>query len=201
MASAVTINGAVVGANGIDTGSLGATKMYAVYLIGDSTSYQDPAAILSLSASSPQLPQGYDIYRRIGWAVTNSSSQFPVFYQHGKDSNRVYLYDVGIAELSGGSSATFANIDCSSSVPVIATEALCDLLYTPDGATDVAEFRPGGSSASNGMVRIGTGVVAAQRVQAWLPIEVESSLPVVEYKVTSGDTLTVNVIGYKDYLG
>src|SRR6266568_7546379 len=55
--SATTINAAVNGLNGLDTGSLIATKMYYVYVIADPSGFKPTGCLMSLSAS-PVLPFG-----------------------------------------------------------------------------------------------------------------------------------------------
>lgn len=201
LSSGVTINGAALGANGVDIAVLVASSMYAVYLIGDSTKYQSTAGLLSLaSASAPSLPAGYDMYRRIGWILTDGSANILQFWQYGKGQERMYYYDVGISELSGGSSATFAAIDLATSVPPIATEVLFNYTFTPDGATEVAEFLPFGSSATNGMIQIGGGVAAAQVGMVTVPCRLDTGVPKIQYKVASGDTLTLLTAGFVDLL-
>lgn len=200
VSSALSINGANVGANGVDLAALVASSFYAVYVIGDSTLYNSPAALLSLSATTPSLPEGYDMSRRVGWILTDGSANILQFWQYGSNETRTYYYDVGISELSGGSATTFTAIDLATSVPPIATEVLFDITFTPDGATELAEFLPFGSSATNGIVRFGTGVAGAQVGMVTVPAQLDSGVPKVLYKVASGDTLTVLTAGYKDFL-
>jgi hypothetical protein len=200
LSAAVSINGATVGANGVDAAALVASSMYAVYVIGDSTQYNDTAGLLSLQTSTPYLPLGYDMYRRVGWILTDGSANILQFWQYGTNEQRMYYYDVGISELSGGSSTTFAAIDLATSVPPIATEVLFNYTFTPDGATEVAEFLPFGSTATNGIVQIGGGVAVAQVGMVTVPCRLDSGVPKVLYKVASGDTLTVLTAGYKDFL-
>ncbi len=45
------INSAVVGAGGLDTGTLAASTNYAVYVIADSTNKKQPSALISLWSS------------------------------------------------------------------------------------------------------------------------------------------------------
>ena len=80
------------------------------------------------------------------------------------------------------------------------TDVLFDVVYTPNGATDVAEFIPFGSTATNGVVRFGYGVAAAQAGMATIPARLDTATPKIQYKVTSGDTLTLLVNGFKDIL-
>lgn len=199
--SALAVSNIVSGAGGLDTGSVAASTMYAVYVIGNSLGNETPVGLLSLASSSaPTLPTNYDMYRRVGYVLTDGSSDNLLFWQYGNDKERVMYYDVGISELSAGSSATYAAIDLASSVPPLATRVIMDVAYTPNGATDVAEFLPFGSSATNGVVRFGYGVAGAQVGQAVIPCELDSSVPKIQYKVTAGDALTLLTIGYYDYL-
>lgn len=197
---AVTINGATVGANGVDVAAIVLNSFYAVYVIGDSTGYEDTAGLLSLDDEQPSLPGGYDMYRRVGWILTDGSANILQFWQYGEGQERTYYYDVGISELSGGSSATFAAVDLATSVPPQATEVLFDITYTPNGATDVAEFLPFGSAASSGFIRFGCGVAAAQVGSITVPCRLDSGVPKIQYKVTAGDTLTLLTTGFKDYM-
>jgi len=200
LASAVSINNTTNGANGLDTGSVANSTMYAVYLIGDSTGYQATAGIMSADFDSPLLPFGYDMYRRVGAVRTDGTADNLLFWQNGVGQSRSYYYDVGISELSGGSSTTYAEVDLATSVPPIATNVLFAVTYTPNGATDVAEFIPFGSTATTGVVRFGYGVAGAQVGMATIPCRLDSAIPKVEYKVTSGDALTLLVMGYEDRL-
>lgn len=201
LSAGVTINGAAVGANGVDIAALAASSMYAVYLIGDSTKYQSTAGLLALaSASAPSLPGGYDMYRRIGWILTDGSSNILQFWQYGHGQDRIYYYDVGISELSGGAATTFTAIDLATSIPPIETEVLFNYTFTPDGATEIAEFLPFGSVATAGIVQVGSGVAVAQVGMVNVPCKLDSGVPKVLYKVAAGDTLTLLTAGFKDLL-
>lgn len=197
--AAVTINGAANGANGLDQGSLANNTMYAVWMIGDSFKNNDAAAVISTDTSAPLLPSGYDMYRRIGWVLTDGSAQFLLFWQIGDAKQRMYWYDVGISELSAGNATTYTAIDLATSVPPIETEVLLNVAYTPASATNVAHLLPYGSSATNGIVQFGYGVAAAQKGMARVPARLNSAVPTIQYKVANGsDALTLLVQGYID---
>ncbi len=201
LAAAVTNNGGSTGANGVDVAALANSSLYAVYVIGDSTKFKATASLLSLDVLQPALPGGYDMFRRVGWVRTDGTADLLEFHQYGEGVERTYYYDVGILELNAGASATYAQVDLSLAVPPIVTEVLFDTLYTPNGATDVAEFIPFGSVATNGVVRIGSGVAGAQVDSVWIPSALDGAgVASIEYKVTSGDTLTMLVTGFRDQL-
>lgn len=73
------------GASGcLDTGSEVSSTWYHVYLIGN-TSTGAVDFLASTSASSPTMPSGYTVKRRIGSVYNNSSSNIEVFEQIGDD--------------------------------------------------------------------------------------------------------------------
>ena len=131
LSESVTINGAATGANGLDSGSLANATFYAVYAIDDSTGFNSVAGMISINTTSPLMPAGYDMWRRVGWVLTDGSAEFLLFWQYGNNKERMYYYDVGIAELTNGTSTSYAEIDLATSVPPIATEVLFDIAYTP----------------------------------------------------------------------
>lgn len=197
LSAGVTLNAAVNGVvNGLDTGALAANTMYAIYVIGDSTQHKATGALLSLSFTQPSLPGGYDMYRLTGAILTDSSSHFLLFWESGQGTSRTYYYDVGISELSAGSSTSYADVDLATSVPPIATNVLMIATYTPNSATNVAHLLPTGSSATNGIVRIGGGVAAAQVSDVSVPCRLKAGSPTIQYKVQTSDTLSLITAGY-----
>ncbi|CAB4127669.1 hypothetical protein UFOVP93_7 [uncultured Caudovirales phage] len=201
----VSINGAYVGANGVDVAVLADSSLYAVYEIGDSTEYQPTAALLSLNATQPNLPGGfpqggYDMYRRVGWVRTDGSAYILQFWEYGSDETRTYYYDVGISVLSAGAATSFTAVNLSTAVPPVATEVLVNYTFTGTATTDIAEFLPYGSTASSGIVQISGGVTTAQTGMVWIPCQLNSGVPEILYKVTGTATLTLLVVGFKDYI-
>ncbi len=199
------INGASVGPNGVDVAVLAANSLYAVYVIGDSTDYQPTAGLLSLSATQPSLPFGYDMYRRVGWVRTDGSSNLLQWWQYGEGQNRYYYYDVGISVLSAGAATIFTEVSLAPAVPAVATQVLFDVSFVSTSATDTAQFLPYGSGAANGIVRYGCGDTATQISSLTVPCNVAllgpSMTPTAEilYKVSAG-SLTLLVTGFADFL-
>lgn len=182
--SAKTLNFGVNGLNGLDTGSIGASKLYYVFAIADSLGGNPSGVIASLS-STPLLPTGangnpYDIYRRIGWARSGGGSTLLTLYQSGEGNVRKYKYDTMIAVLSSGTSQTLAAIDLSSACPPIDNmNVLLHVQFTPATADDSVKFAPFGSTAT--VIPGISGVVAAKVQQA--QIEVLSKLDTATPKV------------------
>lgn len=200
LGATVTNTSTTVGVNGVDLAAAAASSLYAVYVIGDSNGYKATASLLSLSATAPSLPFGYNMFRRIGYVLTDGSSHYLAFWQYGTGQARKMYYDVGISVLSGGSSTSYASIDMSAAVPVEACEVLGLATYTANSATNVAHFIPYGSGATNGVVQFGYGVAAAQVGMITIPTQLNGSKPECQYKVASSDALTLLVAGYTDVL-
>lgn len=83
-----TINASVVGANGIDTGSIANSTWYGVYLIYNQTTGA-VAGLISTSFSSPVVPSGYAYATRVGAMKTDSSSNFYRVLQKGREATYV----------------------------------------------------------------------------------------------------------------
>lgn len=186
ISEAVVINFANAGVvNGIDTGAIGASKLYYVYLIGNSL---DPnglvyphGGLVSLSAS-PLLPDGYDIYRRIGWARSGAGSTLLTMYQSGDGLVRQYSYDTMIVALANGVSETLAAIDCSVACPPLDNMKVNFFVeFTPASAGNTVKFAPFGSTAT--VIPGVSGAVAAVKQSMQVPVlaKLDSAVPKVLY--------------------
>lgn len=199
---AVVLNAAVNGVvNGLDTGSLGNNLIYAVYAIADSTGYNAAGSLLSLASNSaPALPYNYDLYRRIGYVRTNGSAQFLPFDQKGDGLVRAMWYRASIAtDITAGSSATFAAVDVSGSIPAGGKVGIFKVTFTPTGADDPCELRCGDSAVDNGQAILSgsaAGVVKIGNLECPIGATLASG---VDYKVT-GTAVAINVQGYYDVL-
>lgn len=194
--SSVTINIANNGVNGLDTGAVAASTFYYVYAIGDSRGFNPGVGLLSLSATLPTLPFGYDSFRRVGTILTDGAKNILVFWQAGIGSDRWMWYDVLISVLAGGASAVFLAQALTAAVPPTAEQAILNYSLTPTGAGDTAALRPDGSSSANGNVIISgaaAGVVQEGQCQVYC-----GSTQTIDYKVTG--TLTLLVAAYLDQL-
>lgn len=201
-AGMTTLNALTVGVNGLDAGAIAASTNYYVFIIGDSTKNNPSAFVISASNYNPQLPVGYDIFRRVGCARTDGSSNFYKWFQYGRAEYRDYYYDVGLSVLAGGAATSFTNVSLTSGMPSVAyfgnSEVLLQYTYTPASATNQAEFSAGGSSVTSGSIIISGGVAVVQKGVITVP----SIANVIRYKVSNAsDTLSLSVIGFKDYLG
>lgn len=212
----VIVSGLKVGANGVDVVifTSGAPAIYAVYAIGDSTDYYPGAALFSLDEDVPQLPKGYDMYRRIGYVrsplgTTNVSK----WYQSGSSSTRVYYYDLPFAQTLPSplpTSYTLFNFQSPSKADLL----ILDIAFTPAVAGDLVEFLPFDSPAAIadpttafGCARFGGGALGVKSV-APVTILVDPLAnsfgfvyPTALFKVSSAsDTLVINAVGFVDLL-
>lgn len=197
---AVTISNAVNGAGGLDVGTIAADLLYSVYVIGDSRGENAGSALISLSATAPSLPLGYDCYRRVGTVRTTTLGAFLAFDQRGSGLARTMYYRASIAtDITAGSSATFAAVDVSTLVPAQATEIIFKCHFTPTAADDELALRCGDSATDEGQA-VASGSVGAVVTAAMLTCPCNAtSASAVDYKVT-GSAVAINVQGYVDQL-
>lgn len=201
--ASVTVNGLLAGVvNAVDVAALAASSFYYVYIIADSTKFKATGGLLSLSAT-PSLPVGYDMYRRIGYVLTDGSSHILKFWQIGNANVRYMHYDTPIATPAITTSAnTYQNQSLAAGVPPMACEVILKVTFTAETLTDIVTLVPYGSSASNGMVVWGTGVAGVQQFMAEVPCELNSGVPTISYKTTADtpEALSLLVSGYQDSL-
>jgi hypothetical protein len=113
VASTLTINAAVNGANGLDSGTFAASTWYYVFVIASSVKPQEYAVASLISASAvPYLPKGYDCYVLRGMVLTDSSIHFLKFYEAGDGHNRERYYDAQIRVINGGTQTSYTLAVC-----------------------------------------------------------------------------------------
>lgn len=202
---AVTVNAAVNGINGLDTGSLANSTSYAVYAVGDSTLTNTSGVIISTNlANAPYLPSGYDVVRRIGFVRTDGSAHFLAQLMSGTGTDRTISWDSMIGVLtSSGTSTSLAAIDLSSAVPAVDNlRVQINASITPgsSGGGSTVGFTTGAGTATT--IQKISGPVAS--VIQWGNLEVTATLvsgvPKIQYIVTNvagTGTATVYVSGYR----
>jgi hypothetical protein len=124
--ASVTINTGTAGANGLDTGSIAASKWYAVYLIRN-TSSGTTAGMISLGYPAPTtLPSGYNYYARLGWVATDASTFLLRTKQLGKEVQYVVTATASTTSTGGNTPAPILIVSgtagtFSASSPVLAS--------------------------------------------------------------------------------
>lgn len=217
VANPITINTARSGAGGLDTGTIAAATVYAVYAIGSSTnqigngqpiSAYPGSAMLSTNFTTPVLPYGYDMFRRIGTVSTAAGgATLRLFTQIGNGATRKVLFAVPLATgVTAGSSATNASIaiNTAPSVPPIATTVYFKVSLTPTTAGDTIVLVPTGAAAADIYAQI-SGSVAAVTTIGVVSCPC-SATPQVSYRGTNAAgtgaaiTTTIAVMGFDDQL-
>ena len=199
LGASVTINAAANGYNGLDTGSLAASKVYAVYAIGDSSQNNPAGAVLSLNQVNPLLPINYDMYRLIGYYATDGSSHFLKGYWSGNSNQRLFMYDAPISVGTTSTSASYANVDLTTFVPLINNLPVYLNASISGTAGDTLSLQPG--NATGDAVVIEAQVNSQAVKQQVLVMAQTVSLtgvpsPVINYKNSGTDTIALLVGGY-----
>lgn len=201
--TSTSLNGATTGAGALDTGTLTASKLYYIFVIADQTGKLQPSVLLSLSLTTPLLPAGYNIFRNIGQAATDSSAHFSLASSSGNDSLRNVNFGTPIAtSVTAGHATTFTNVNLAGIVPAINNLPVTLFVsYTPATAGNVLSLQPG--NGTTGAVTV-TGQVASVPTTAMVSVLAQLvSLsgvlsPVINYKVTNAsDTAVISVAGYQ----
>lgn len=198
--SAVTVNGAANGINGLDTGSLANATLYSLYLVGDSTLNNAEGAVLSTSSSSPLMPVGYDMYRKIGYVRTDGSANFLLGYWSGSSNERLFMYDAPIATaVTAGSSTSDAAVSLATFVPAVnglPVYMFYDL--TPAAASRILTLKPYGAVGAPFTVTSQVTAVHMTGV-ALVQAQLLSGVPNIEYvwSAGGGDAVALNVAGYQ----
>jgi hypothetical protein len=205
----VTINLAVNGINGLDTGTVTDSETYYVFVLADFAEFNTPVCIASLSSTAPVMPAGnvngntYAALRLIGTFQTSSGGAVVKFYQTGNANQRTVVYDAIQSVLSAGAATTFAAVSLAGFVPPIAPISVEFLAaYTPTTAGNKFSMRPTGSAVSAANSVIGSGVVASQPqlLQITVPALLATNNASVDYQVNASDALTLYVQGYTQFV-
>lgn len=196
------INSAVVGANGLDVGTLGASSFYIIYLIGDGSGFKPVAGLISLYSNQfPLLPFGYSSIRRLGFISTTAGSIFDATKILNERYSKSYFLQPSVSVLAGGNAVAFTSIDLSTAIPTTTDPfviAYINVIFTPSAVGDVVQFRPTGSSATSGLVTIvGLQAGVTQTECVAVMSGVSAGQPKIDYKVSvAGDAVSVLVEGY-----
>jgi len=128
LTSAKIVDLTVSGKNGLDTGSEAANTWYHVWLIKNLTT-GEVAGLFSASKTSPVMPSGFTVKRRIGAIRNNPWSNIWAFWQSGISNRKEYQYyvmAVGHAVITNGTGSLVSPdlVDCSSFIPSTSTRGI-----------------------------------------------------------------------------
>lgn len=200
LGSVTTLNTAIVGLNGLDTGTIANSTMYAQWAISSSANIAPTGVILSLATNSvPTLPFGYDSYRIVDFWLTDSSGHLLAMYTAGSGGSRYKQYDAPISVLSAGTATSYTAIDLSVAVPPTKF-GLVNILtqYTPHAAADTLKIQPTGATGDLYTIEgIVASVIQTNLVEI-VPL-IASSKPEISYKLSSATSpagVGMVVLGY-----
>jgi|SRR5688572_7156551 len=198
----LTINASTNGAGGLDTGTFAASKVYAVYMIGDSRYYNPTSAVISLSLTGPTMPFGYDSHRLIGFAVTDSSVHFLKMWVssglQGRSNFRQFFFDAPQAtSITAGNATSYTAIDLTALVPAIDNLAVNVFSALTPGAAGRGIFLQGANSTGDAVVELGQVTSVVLNSYNWVLSQLVSSVPKINYKVSnSGDAVAIKIAGF-----
>jgi hypothetical protein len=197
----IVLDATINGANGLDTGSLGASSMYAVYLIGDSRGYKSTATILSLASSSaPLLPLGYDSYRIIGYWATDASSHFLLGYYTGNQGLLIFKYDAPQATaITAGAATSYTAVTLTSLVPPV-NNSLVNIQFNlnANAAGDTLKLQ-GANATGDAITIIAQAAGGTAHLEGYVDVDAQlvSGAPKINYKVsTASAAVALNVAGF-----
>ena len=195
--TAVTINAANNGLNGLDTGTLAASTVYKVFVVADPVTQQATGAMISTSAT-PLLPFSYSAYALVGYITTDSSAHFLLGYWSDNDSaRRVFTYDAPIIALNAGTQTGYTGVALTAFVPPVAnTSVYMYMLFAANAAGNTANLQGYNSTGDQVslIAPVATGV-ANTTAEVFVLAQLNSAAPSIKYKVAAG-SLSLYVNGY-----
>lgn len=198
-AAPIIINAASSGLNGLDTGVLVLSTVYAVYLVSDPVTQQPTGAMISTSLTGPLMPFGYSAWALVGYIATDASVHFLAGYWSDNDApRRLFLFDAPQATaVTAGAATSYTGVALTKWVPALNNVlAVVNTSFVPAAASRLLDLQGG---ASTGDQIIITGQVAAVVVttQSQVLAQLVTGVPTVNYKVSNADSnVAVNVAGY-----
>lgn len=198
---ATTIDCATTGLNGLDTGTLGVSKVYYIYVVSDPVSGLPSGAIASLAApaTGPLMPFGYSAYRHVGFAVTSSGSVFLKAYTTGVNSTRLFFYDAPISVGTTATQASYTAIDLTKFVPLINNIPVYLNVSLSGTANDTLNLQPG--AATGDAITITASVTSQAITEQVLVLAQTTAIstvpsPTINYKNSGTDTIAILVGGF-----
>jgi hypothetical protein len=199
LATNQTINCATTGANGLDTGSLGDSHIYAVYVISGTSG---TAGLASLSYSSPTMPSGYTVRRYVGSFATTAAGAIMSFIQQASGNVRTYIYDTtntNTRVLNAGTATSFTGVSCTAVIPPTSQQALLSLSFIGNARADELTLRPTSSSSTTPTTVYNTSGISGSDPFIILATQCLNSSQSFDYECSSSsDSATIYVAGYID---
>jgi hypothetical protein len=189
----------VSGLGGIDTGTVAASSVYAVYMVSDPVSAQPSGIMFSLSLVQPLLPFDYSAYALLGFIATDSSSHIlPGVWSDNDAARRLFIFDAPQATaVTAGAATSYTAVSLAKWVPALtAVYSLLNISFVPAAASRVLDMQ-GGSAVGDQIIITGQATSVPVTAQVALMSQLVATVPSVNYKVSNADSnVAVNVAGY-----
>lgn len=202
--AALDVDVTISGFGGLDTGTIAASTVYALYLVADPVNSNPVGGMLSLSTSAPYLPFGYSIYKLIGYVVTDASSDILLgYWTAGNSGARQFMFDAPQATaVTAGASTTYATVALTALVPAVEdTPVWIAFDMTPSAASRIMSLQPFG--ATGDAVSITSQVTSVHVTgNALVLAKLNTAAPSVAYKWSAGggDAVAIDVAGYQWFM-
>jgi len=187
--SAITIDCATVGAAGLDTGVLVLNEVYYVHVIGDSSGYRVPSALVSLSIDDPIMPTGYDSFRMVDFKTTDADADFRSSFTVGAYSERLCVFEDPVTVHDTTGAAAFTAITLAALAPALEmVEAQFSATLTPIAANDTLDLRSTGATGS--YASMSGSVIAVDKTTDITCLALANALgfPSVDFKTNAAGT-------------
>ena len=205
----IAVDIAVSGKGGLDTGSESSSTWYCVFIIDDSTGTNAPDSLLSVSATAPTMPTGYDVFRRVGWLRNNASSNFLKVIQVGSGRDRWHHWDELLLTLSilnfGQSAGAWTAVSAASLIPPTSQWGKFGIVFqnTGQSALNTGNIRPTGSTLvapSSTAMLISPGIILVKSLSNQFQCPTDSNQSIDYMTSQTGNKLSISVQGFLDEL-
>ncbi len=182
LGDAVTIDAGVNGVNGLDTGDQAASTWYNIFVVGSSNNNKQTCMMISTSATDPVLPEGFDIFKKVGMIYSDASTHFLLGFWVGDSNFRQFFHAASVKVLNDGTSATLAAISLDTAVPPVQnTPVYIQDEFTPATANDYVSYFPGDSTETVGPRTYGSVAAKMNGGQHRVLSRLASSVAKVKY--------------------
>lgn len=198
---ASTLSTATVGLNGLDTGTIAVSTVYAVYVVADPVTQQATGLMCSKNITTPLLPFGYSAYAKIGYFTTDSSGYILAGYWSDNDApRRVFTFDTFISVGTTATEAAYTAVNLTKFVPLVNNlQVQLYVSYTPGVAGNYLSLQAGNATGAQQIITGQVASIAITNVVNVLAQTVAISTvpsPVINYKNSGTDTIAMSVAGY-----
>jgi len=192
------VNSGSTGVLNIDTGSFASGTCYYTYIIA-SADGATVSATYSLNATTPTLPAGYTLYRRVGTWTSLATGKVADGFQRGQGRDRTYIYSATTVLLSTTSPSTsWAAIDCSAFAPPNSTIIVNGYFENAATANNILTF---GSVTGTTLITVERDGPTSDDVYANFQFEITTDASGDFYYDTNGTAPTLNmwVTGFREF--